>query len=145
MKAHHQFIELDTITGVHIQDITQTLRDIVEQSAIKNGQMVVTSMHTTLAITVNEAEERLLTDIDNYFLSLAPPENRYLHNDLHLRDVPPDEPENAHAHLIAMMLGNSESLAIVDGGLMLGTYQSVMSVELDGARKRKISVQVLGV
>ena len=88
--------------------------------------------------------QMLPPDIDSYFSKLAPADDKYLHNDLHLRDVPPDEPENAHSHLIAMMLGNSETLAIVEGAAVLGTYQSLMALELDGPRERKISIQVMG-
>ncbi len=144
MKTVHQFISLKTGEGIHITDISSQLKEIIAESGISNGQVVVSSMHTTLALTVNEAEERLLIDIDNYFSKLVPPDQGYLHDDLHLRDVPPDEPENAHSHLIAMMFGNSEALAIVGGEPVLGTYQSLMAVELDGPRERKVSVSIVG-
>ena len=144
MKTHHGYIELQTREGIHVMDITAELKRIVAESGISNGMLVVSSMHTTLALTVNEAEERLLVDIENYFSKLVPANQGYLHDDLHWRDVPPDEPENAHSHLIAMMFGNSESLAVVDGKPVLGTYQSLMAVELDGPRERRVSVQVVG-
>ncbi len=67
-----------------------------------------------------------------------------LHNDLHLRDVPPDEPINAHSHLMAMMLSTSEVIPIVDGKLALGTWQSLLFFELDGPRKRTVFVQISG-
>jgi len=145
MKTHHQYISLNTQNGIHISDITPQVNEIINTSGISLGMLTLSSMHTTLAVTVNEAEERLLIDIDVYFSKLVPAEATYLHNDLHLRDVPPDEPENAHAHLIAMMLGNSESLAIVDSKAVLGTYQSIMTVELDGPRQRQLSLQIMGI
>lgn len=95
-------------------------------------------------LVINEDESRLLQDIKVYLTKLAPPTESYLHNDLHLRDVPPDEPENAHSHLMAMTLSTSEVIPIVDGKLALGTYQSLMLVELDGPRKRTFFVQVWG-
>jgi thiamine phosphate synthase YjbQ (UPF0047 family) len=55
-----------------------------------------------------------------------------------------DEPENAHSHLAAMLLGSSEVISLVDGDLVLGQYQSVMLIELDGPRRRKVNVQVYG-
>ena len=64
--------------------------------------------------------------------------------DIALRDCPPDEPENAHSHLAAMLLGSSEVIALADGVLQLGQYQSVMLYELDGPRKRIVNVQVYG-
>ena len=79
-----------------------------------------------------------------YLRKLAPESDKYLHNDLHLRDVPPDEPINAHSHLIAMTLNNSEVIPIMNGKLALGTWQSVLFFELDGPRKRNVLVQVTG-
>lgn len=144
MQTHHQIINIPTHKNFEVIDISNPLQAVIEQSTVQNGIISITSQHTTTAITVNEYEERLLVDIEQHFAKLAPSELPYLHNDLHLRDVPEDEPENAHAHLIAMMTGNSESIAIVDGKPVLGTYQSVMLLELDGPRKRKISIQVVG-
>jgi len=77
-------------------------------------------------------------------MRLIPPQANYLHNDIHLRDCPPDEPENAHSHLAAMLLGSSEVIPVADGGLVLGQYQSIMLVELDGSRERTLAVQVYG-
>jgi secondary thiamine-phosphate synthase enzyme len=106
---------------------------------------VMTSLHTTCALSVNENEERLFDDIRDFFLTIAPPEGSYKHNDLHLRpDIPPDEPENAHAHLVAMMLGNSETVAVHEGMLVLGRYQSILLLEMDGPRERTLALQVLG-
>ncbi|MEW8066574.1 MAG: YjbQ family protein, partial [Candidatus Thiodiazotropha endolucinida] len=53
--------------------------------------------------------------------------------------------ENAHAHLIAMMLGNSETVSLHDGALVLGRYQSILLLEMDGPRERACAVQVVGV
>ena len=89
-------------------------------------------------------EELLLRDIESFFLALAPPERPWLHNDLHLRQgIPPDEPRNAHAHLIAMLLGNQLSLPVVDGRLGIGRWQSVLLVELDGPRQREVLLQLI--
>jgi secondary thiamine-phosphate synthase enzyme len=95
--------------------------------------MRISSLHTTCALSVNENEKRLFDDIRDFFLTIAPVEGPYKHNDLHLRiNIPPDEPENAHAHLIAMMLGNSEIVTVPKGSLGLGRYQSILLLEMDG-------------
>ena len=106
--------------------------------------MLVFSRHTTTALAINEYEERLLEDIKVYLRKLAPESDKYLHNDLHLRIVPPDEPMNAHSHLMAMTLSTSEVIPIIDGQLALGTYQSVLFFDLDGPRKRTVLVQISG-
>ena len=144
MRNYHSFIELETGEGIVLHDITAELGNTIKNSRINNGFLTVTTQHTTTAISINEYEERLLEDIKAFLTRLAPPGDKYLHNDIHLRDCPPDEPENAHSHLASMMLGSSEMIAVADGKLVLGQYQSVMLVELDGSRKRKVSVQVVG-
>lgn len=144
MRSVHTHLELDTPAGVALLDLTPRLRELVAASGIANGLAMVTSRHTTTAITLNENEPRLLADAQAFFEKIAPAGNRYLHNDIHLRDCPPDEPQNAHAHLLAMLLGSSESVAVVDGGLDLGTWQSVLLVELDGPRRRSVSLRVIG-
>jgi secondary thiamine-phosphate synthase enzyme len=144
MRIVIRHLEIATGDGITLHDITPSLRDLVEASGLGNGFVTITSRHTTTALTINEFEERLLEDIRNFFARLVPSGDRYLHNDIHLRDCPPDEPENAHSHLIAMLLGSSEVIALRDGALDLGTWQSVMLVDLDGPRQRTVSVQVYG-
>jgi secondary thiamine-phosphate synthase enzyme len=87
---------------------------------------------------------KTLEDIKVFLQKLAPESDSYLHNDLHLRDVPEDEPINAHSHLMAMMLTTSEIIPIVDSKLALGTWQSVLFFELDVPRKRTVFVQISG-
>jgi len=144
MRLTHRTLRHDTRNAVDLIDLTPELRRLVRELEITDGLLTVTSRHTTTAITINENESRLLDDLKDFFRRLAPPEAAYRHNDIHLRDCPPDEPENAHAHLLAMVTGSSEVVAIVDGDLDLGRWQSVFLVELDGPRERTVSVQVIG-
>jgi secondary thiamine-phosphate synthase enzyme len=144
MPIINKFIDLQTEPGINIHNLTPQVEAIVANTAIKNGHVIVFCRHTTTALGINEYEVRLLEDLKNYFHKLAPPTDRYLHNDLHLRDVPPDEPINAHSHLIAMTLNNSETIPIVDGKLALGTWQSILFFELDGPRLRNVLVQING-
>ena len=143
--------------GVGLADITPLVRDAVAAAGVRHGLCTVTSKHTTTAVVVNENEERLFTDVQAFLLRLASPEpqSQYKHNDIHLREPPPgwtesvetwraQEPINAHSHLMAMLLGSSESLPIVDGMLQIGTWQSLLLVELDGPRKRRVGVHVMG-
>lgn len=145
MKIVSTLLTLDTQTNIELINVTQQVQQQVEQSGIQQGHAVVFSCHTTTALVVNEYEARLLVDIKAYLKKLAPPNDRYLHNDLHLRVVPPDEPMNAHSHLMAMTLSNSELIPVVDGKLALGTYQAILLVELDGPRQRRFRVQVAGI
>lgn len=144
MSIINKLIEVETNQGINIYNITPQIEEIISSTSIQNGQVLVFSRHTTTALAINENEERLLEDVKVFLHKLAPESERYLHNDLHLRDVPPDEPINAHSHLMAMMLSTSEVIPIVDGKLALGTYQSVLFFELDGPRKRTVFCQVSG-
>lgn len=144
MYIQHHTIEIGTHKGISIFDLTPQVNTCLQDSGIRQGFAVVSSRHTTTALTINEHEERLLEDICAFFFKLVPPGGHYLHNDIHLRDCPPDEPENAHAHIAAMLLGSSEAIPVADGKLMLGRYQSLMLVELDGPRTRRVNVQIVG-
>lgn len=144
MKIKHHIISLETQPGISLFNISPDIEKFIQSSNISNGFVVVSSRHTTTAIAINEHEERLLDDIRQFFHRLVPPGEPYLHNDIHLRDCPQDEPLNAHSHLIAMLLGSSESIPVVEGNMALGQYQSVMLVELDGSRTRQINIQIIG-
>ncbi|MGB7442382.1 MAG: secondary thiamine-phosphate synthase enzyme YjbQ [Coleofasciculaceae cyanobacterium] len=144
MPIINQIIELETEPEISIYNLTPQIVKLLEETQIKNGQVLVFSRHTTTALAINEYEERLLEDIKVYLRKLAPASDKYLHNDLHLRDVPPDEPINAHSHLMAITLSNSEVIPIVEGKLALGTWQSILFLDLDGPRNRTVFAQVSG-
>jgi len=144
MKTYFELLTVSTQRGTSLHNITPSVSKVVSASGITEGIVAITSQHTTTAITLNEDEQRLREDIKHYFEKLVPADRPYQHNDIHLRDCDPEEPENAHSHLIAMMLGSSESVAVKDGRLTLGQWQSLMMIELDGPRSRRVSVQVVG-
>ena len=144
MRVKVYRLQLRTGADVSLHDITGQIRSRVAGSGIHNGFVTVTSQHTTTALGINEYESRLIEDVKAFLKRLIPPRDTYLHNDIHLRDCPPDEPQNAHSHLAAMLLGSSEVIALQSGALLLGQYQSVMLYELDGPRDRCVSVQVYG-
>lgn len=145
MPIVHTILELKTAAGIGIYNVTPQIQDFLTETGLQNGQVLVFSRHTTTALAINEYEPRLLEDTKVYLRKLAPESEQYLHNDLHLRkDIPDDEPMNAHSHLIAMTLSTSEIIPVVQGKLALGTYQSVLFFELDGPRQRTLFVQVSG-
>ena len=144
MKVQSHQLTLKTSNSVEIVNITPQLTAIIDGSGVENGIINVSSRHTTTALFVNEYETRLLDDIKLFFEKLVPAQQKYLHNDIHLRDCPPDEPENAHSHIIAMLLSSNESLPVIDGKLAIGQWQSVLFAELDGPRDRTLQVQLIG-
>lgn len=145
MLIQHKIEALSTEAGIKIYNITPQVQRFLETTGIKNGQILVFSRHTTTALGINENEERLLADLPVYLRKLAPENDKYLHNDLHLRIVPEDEPMNAHSHLMALTLHNHEVIPVIDGKLALGTWQSILFFELDGPRERTFLIQAIGV
>ena len=156
--THYEEIQLETDHAMSVFDITPQIEDIVAKSGCKEGTVTVLSKHSTLSISINEMEGRLVDDIRQYFLTLAPPHMPYLHNDLDYRVGPPDwpggdeawrefrrtQPVNTHSHLIAMMLGTSESIPISEGVMKKGKYQSILAIDIDGPKGRGICVQITG-
>ena len=144
MRLESYTLRLDTGPDISLHDITAEIRSYLAVTGIRSGFIVVTSQHTTTAVAINEYEARLVEDTKAFLNRLIPPQEKYLHNDIHLRDCPPDEPRNAQSHLAAMLLGSSEVIPVHEGELVLGRYQSVMLYELDGPRKRSVSLRVFG-
>lgn len=127
-------------------DLTELLAERVRRSGVSEGNVTVQSRHTTAAVVVNENEPLLLEDLADLLERWAPESARYRHNDLAAREAPlPHEKPNGHAHARALVLGASVCLNVAGGKIDIGEWQSVFLVELDGPRRRTVSVQVLGV
>lgn len=147
LQVYHDLVELRTQRHLQFIDLTELVAERVRRSGIAHGLVNVQTRHTTTAIVVNENEPRLLDDLTDMLARLAPREAAYRHNDLEVRSfpVPADEPPNGHSHVRAAVLGPAACLNLLDGKIQLGSWQSIFLVELDGARKRAVSIQVMGV
>ncbi len=143
MTLYRYDLAIATERALDIVDLTPRLRKLLADSGVQQGQMLIFNRHTTTALAINEYEPRLLEDVRAHLRRLAPVSGHYLHNDLDRRpDIPADEPINAHAHLMAINLHNHEWVPVVDGELGLGQYQSVLFLDLDGPRSRRLWVQI---
>ena len=139
-------VELRTQERIQFIDLTELVAERVRRSGIGHGLVCVQSRHTTMAVVVNENEPLLLEDMKRLLERLAPGDAGYAHDDLHRRrGAARDESRNGDAHCRALMLGGSQTLAIVDGVLQLGRWQRIFLVELDGPRPRTTCVVVMGI
>jgi secondary thiamine-phosphate synthase enzyme len=132
---------------IQLVDITDAVAAFVRQARLKDGLVHVFSRHTTAAVRIQEDEPLLLEDLRRFLARLAPPDGDYGHNDFRVRTqhMHPDERPNGHAHCLQLLLGSSESVPVMNGGLLLGAWQRLFLVELDGPRpQREVLVQVLG-
>ena len=123
-------IQVETTDRLDIVDITDEVEDRVPADVVQ-GLCTVFVQHTTAGVVVNEAEQRLLGDIERYLRELVPEENGYAHDTLD---------GNADSHLRALLLDESVSVPVRDGTLALGTWQSVLLVDCDGPRTRSVTV-----
>jgi secondary thiamine-phosphate synthase enzyme len=116
-----------------IIDITAQVVEIVRKSAVEEGICCVYTPHTTAAITVNENDDPNVCDDILEGLAKLIPEGIWRHDRVD---------NNAAAHIKASLIGPSEAIPVKDGRLLLGMWQAVMLVELDGPRERRVIVEV---
>lgn len=127
-------IDIATSKSVEVVDITSRVEDKVRESEIELGLCLVYTTHTTTGVVVNEAETGLIQDLLRRLASLAPPDSGYLHDRID---------NNAHAHLQAVLIGNSAVIPIEGACLTLGTWQRILFIELDGPRRRKVAIRII--
>lgn len=142
----HTRIRIVTERATEFIDLTDGLEALVAESGLTTGFLNVQSLHTTTGIVVNEHEPLLLADFATLLESVAAREARYRHDDEALRTVNliPGERPNGHSHCQALLLGSSACLNVVDGRMLRGLWQRVFLVELDGPRRRDVSVMLIG-
>jgi secondary thiamine-phosphate synthase enzyme len=140
-----RILKIETHSKLDFINITGMVRDAVKHSGVKDGIAIVFCRHTTAAIVINEYEKLLLKDIEAFLGKAIPEFGEYRHDDMDRREcIPPDEPPNAPSHIKSVMLSAQQSMPISEGEIMLGTWQSIIFIELDGPRRREIAVQVIG-
>jgi len=141
----HTRLRLVTTGPTQFLDVTERLERLVAESGVEFGVLNVQTLHTTTGVVVNEHEPLLLEDFQAQLEGTAPVHGRYRHDDPMARVVNLTEAErpNGHAHCRALFLPTAVCLNIVKGRLVLGHWQRVFFVELDGPRDREISALVL--
>jgi len=137
----------ETHQPIQFLDITDEVAELVRVARVRDGVANVFSRHTTAAVCIQEDEPLLLEDLREFLQRSAPAEAHYRHNDFRVRTVHmhDDESPNGHAHCQQILLGTSESVPVAEGELLLGTWQRIFLVELDGPRaSREVIIQALG-
>jgi len=142
----HTRLAITSTRPTEFIDLTARIQSLVIDSGIELGFVNIQTLHTTTAIVVNEGEPLLLSDFAALLEEAAPRDRHYRHDDLIARtvNITAEERINGHAHCRALLLPTSAYLNICAGTLMLGMWQRVFLVELDGPRVRHISVLIAG-
>ncbi|HRY27691.1 MAG TPA: secondary thiamine-phosphate synthase enzyme YjbQ [Candidatus Moranbacteria bacterium] len=146
IKTHKQKIDLESKNQIEFFDITDRVQKIVDDSGVREGNAVIFAPHTTMGVVINHNETMLLQDFMRVLYKFAPTDDRYSHDLFELRRASKsDGRSNGHSHCKSLLIGVSQFVPIEKGKLMLGPKQSIFAVELDGARERDVTVNVLGI
>ena len=139
-------LRLQTTAAREVVDLTEQLEAFLVLSSLRRGLLSVHTLHTTTAVVVNEQEPLLHEDLFRQLERLAPSSLAYDHDDPTRRVVNRVDRErtNGHAHCQAMLLGSSACVPIVGGRLLLGRWQRVLFIELDGPQERTVVATIAG-
>jgi secondary thiamine-phosphate synthase enzyme len=136
MKVHTDYLWFNTKKRQEFVRITDEISRIVTASGVKEGTALVSAMHITAGVFVNDWEDGLIHDFQEWLEKLAPSGLNYRHHQT--------GEDNADAHLKRTIMGHQVVLPITDGKLDLGPWEQVFYAEFDGQRRKRVIVKVMG-
>ena len=136
MKFHTDYLTFNTKKHRAYVHITPQVEKIVQESGIQNGLALVSAMHITASVYVNDNEEGLIEDIDEWLEKLAPFGPHYKHHQT--------GEDNGDSHLKAILVHHQAIVPVTKNKLLLGSWQRVFYAEFDGQRSKKVLVAVMG-
>ena len=136
MKTATEYFWFNTSRKREYINITQKVADVVARSGIREGMVLVSAMHITAGVYVNDAEEGLIADIDEWLERLAPFQEDYRHHRT--------GESNGDAHLKSILVHHEVILPVTGGTLDLGPWQQVYYAEFDGRRRKRVVVKAMG-
>jgi secondary thiamine-phosphate synthase enzyme len=136
MKSLTEYLTFHTREHREYVHITPQVESIVKKSGVKDGIVLVSAMHITAGVYVNDHEDGLIEDIDTWLEKLAPFNPNYKHHQT--------GEDNGDSHLKAILVHHQVILPITNGKLDLGTWQRVFYAEFDGQRNKRVLVKVMG-
>jgi len=138
MKSLTEHLWFDTKERVEFINITPKVEDLVRQSGVKEGMVLVNAMHITASVFINDDERGLHNDFKRFLDGLCPyePTSQWRHNDT--------GEDNADAHLKRQLFGREVVVAITAGKLDFGPWEQIFYGEFDGRRRKRVLVKVIG-
>jgi secondary thiamine-phosphate synthase enzyme len=134
--THTEYLWFNTKQRQEFVRITDEVRAIVQRSGVRDGMVLVSAMHITAAVYVNDWEDGLIHDFEEWLERLAPAGRPYRHHQT--------GEDNADAHLKRTLMGHQVMLPITNGDLDLGPWEQVFYAEFDGRRRKRVVVKVMG-
>ena len=136
MKSHTEYLTFNTKLHREYVHITPQVETVVRNSGVKEGMVLVSAMHITAGVYVNDNEEGLIEDIDQWLEGLAPFREDYHHHQT--------GEDNGDSHLKALLIHHQVIVPITNGKLDVGTWQRIFYAEFDGQRSKRLVVKVMG-
>ena len=136
MKVHTDYLWFNTTKRQEFVRITDEVGGIVQKSGVREGMALVSAMHITAGVFVNDWESGLIHDFQAWLEKLAPAGLPYRHHQT--------GEDNADAHLKRTIMGHQVMVPITDGKLDLGPWEQLFYAEFDGQRRKRVIVKVLG-
>jgi secondary thiamine-phosphate synthase enzyme len=136
MKSHTEYLTIHTKKRHEYVHMTPQVEAIVKKSGIKEGMALVSAMHITAGVYVNDNESGLIHDIDQWLEELAPARPEYEHHQT--------GEDNADAHLKSMIVHHQVIVPITNGRLDFGPWQRIFYAEFDGQRDKRVIIKVMG-
>ena len=136
MKFHTEYLKFHTRKHREYIHITPQIEAILQKSGIKEGMVLVSAMHITAGVYVNDNESGLIEDIDKWLEELAPFSEGYRHHDT--------GETNGDSHLKALLIHHEVIVPITAGRLDFGPWQQIFYAEFDGQREKRVIVKVMG-
>lgn len=136
MKSFTHYLWFTTKNHREYINITGEVEQALQKSGIKEGMALVSAMHITAAIYVNDAESGLIQDIDEWLQKLAPQGPDYRHHRT--------GESNGDAHLKSLLMHHEVILPVTNGQLDLGPWQQVYYAEFDGQRRKRVIIKIMG-
>jgi secondary thiamine-phosphate synthase enzyme len=138
MKSYREELWFQTDTRRDYINITSKVEAALKKSGIREGLCLVNAMHITASVYINDDEQGLLKDYDDFLEALAPnePHSRYRHNRT--------GEDNGDAHIKRQFMGREVVAAVTDGRLDFGTWERIFYAEFDGRRRKRVLVKIIG-
>lgn len=136
MRSHTEYLTFHTEKHREYVHITPQVEQILRKSGVQDGIVLVSAMHITAGVYVNDHEDGLIHDIDTWLEKLAPFKQDYQHHQT--------GEDNGDSHLKAILVHHQVILPVTNGKLDLGTWQRVFYAEFDGQRSKRVLVKVMG-
>ncbi|MCB0714034.1 MAG: secondary thiamine-phosphate synthase enzyme YjbQ [Ignavibacteriae bacterium] len=138
MKSHRKELWFNIPDRVGFVRITDQVREVIRESQVREGLVLVNAMHITASVFINDNESGLWSDFQRWLEELAPhaPISQYRHNNT--------GEDNADAHLKRTVMGREVVVAITDGELDFGPWEEIFYGEFDGRRRKRVLVKVIG-